>query len=273
MTTKVRLDVTDGPTGSISTIELVDPNGGNTIDFDFVDELADAVRDIGPSTSCITITARGKNFCLGGDLAGFASATSPDDHVGTLAIRLHECLEALASLGVPIIVGVQGWSAGAGMSLALFGDILIAERSAKFRTAYGAVGLTPDGGMSWSLPRAVGRSVALDLFLTRRALGADEAHTLGAVSRVVDDGASADVVAELAALIAASSASAVRATRALVHEGLTSSFVDHLGAEARAIRKAAGGYDGREGVAAFLERRPAQFSTTTDESTDRKQSL
>ncbi len=259
MTDRVRVSPDRGPFGTITEIELLNPGGGNTIDFDFTDQLWAVTNAIDANTTCVTLTAEGKNFCLGGDLAAFASAADPGEYVAELAVRLHRSLRVLRALPVPIIVGVQGWAAGAGMSLALSGDICVAETSTKFRTAYGAVGLTPDGGMSWTLPRAVGRTVALDLFLTQRPMDADEAHRLGAVSRIVENGTARDVVRDLAAGICGGPVAAIRATKSLVEEGVNASFSDHLDTEAVSIGRAAGGAEGREGVGAFLDRRRPNF--------------
>jgi 2-(1,2-epoxy-1,2-dihydrophenyl)acetyl-CoA isomerase len=261
MTNRVRINPDRGPLGTVTEIELVNAGGGNTIDFDFTDELWDAVGSIDPNTTCIALTAEGKNFCLGGDLSAFSAAADPGEYVSELADRLHRSIRAIRALHVPIVVGVQGWAAGAGMSLAMFGDICVAETSTKFRTAYGAVGLTPDGGLSWALPRAVGRAVALDLFLTQRSMDADEAHRLGAVSRIVDDGRARDLVRGLAGGISSGPRAAIRATTMLVDEGVNASFSNHLDAEAASIGWAAGGAEGREGVDAFLNRRRPNFAS------------
>lgn len=261
MNNRVRVGSDRGPFGTVTEIELVNPGGGNTIDFDFTDDLWAATNSIGADTTCVTLTAEGKNFCLGGDLTGFASAVDPGGYVAELADRLHRSLRVLRALELPIIVGVQGWAAGAGMSLAMIGDICVAETSTKFRTAYGAVGLTPDGGMSWTLPRAVGRTVALDLFLTQRSMDVEEAHRLGVVSRVVDGGHVREAVRELAAAISGGPSAAIRATKALVDEGASASFSDHLGAEAAFIGRAAGSVEGREGVNAFLNRKQPNFAS------------
>ena len=261
MNKKVRLTPAHGLGGAVAAIELISPESGNTIDFTFADELLEAVESIDQDTQCVTLTAEGKNFCLGGDLSGFASAESPGEFVGELAIRLHQALVALRELSIPIVIGAQGWSAGAGMSLAFAGDICVVEQSSKFRTAYGAVGLTPDGGMSWTLPRAVGRAVAMDLLLTQRVLGSEEALQLGAVSRVVTDGEAGAVVEDIARSIAGGPANALRSTKILVEESISASFSSHLDAEAEAIALAAAGDEGREGVRAFQDRRSPSFTS------------
>jgi 2-(1,2-epoxy-1,2-dihydrophenyl)acetyl-CoA isomerase len=100
------------------------------------------------------------------------------------------------------VVGVQGWAAGGGLSLALLGDVLVLGRSARVRAAYTAIGLTPDGGLSWTLPRAVGASRARDLILTNRAVSATDAVAMGLASRVVDDQELRATVDSLAAELA-----------------------------------------------------------------------
>lgn len=260
MNKKVRLTSVNGLGGAVAAIELISPESGNTVDFTFADELLEAVKSIDQNTRCITLTAEGKNFCLGGDLSAFASAPSPGEFVGELAVRLHEALVALRELLIPVVIGTQGWAAGAGMSLAFAGDICVVEQSSRFRIAYGAVGLTPDGGMSWTLPRAVGRAVTMDLFLTQRVLGAEEALHLGAVSRVVTDGEARAVVEDIARTIASGPASALRSTKMLVEESLSASFSDQLDSEAKIIALAAAGDEGREGIRAFQEHRLPVFT-------------
>jgi 2-(1,2-epoxy-1,2-dihydrophenyl)acetyl-CoA isomerase len=121
---------------------------------------------------------------------------------------------------VPIVVGVQGWAVGGGLSLALLGDVLVLGRSARVRAAYTAIGLTPDGGMSWTLPRVVGASRARDLILTNRAISAAEAEAMGLATRVVDDQELRATVDRLAAELADGATDALGAARDLVHRGV-----------------------------------------------------
>lgn len=239
-------------------LTLCAPERGNTIDRAFTAELAAALADL-RDVRCILITADGPNFCLGGDITGFAAAHDPGEYLNVLAGEFHASLVRLDQAGVPVVVGAQGWAAGAGMSLLLAADIVVLERTAKLRTAYTAIGFTPDGGMTWTLPRAVGTARALDLLLTNRPMDAEEALAAGIASRVVDDGAAAATVLEIARGIADGPFEALSATRNLVRSGRFTTYAAQLDAERARISAQAGSPEGREGVAAFLARRVARW--------------
>lgn len=239
-------------------LELCAPDRGNSIDLAFTGALATAIADL-TEVRCILLTAQGPNFCFGGDVTGFAKAADRRTYLDTLAGELHACLVRIDQAGVPVVVGVQGWAAGAGLSLVLAADIVVVERSARLRTAYCAIGLTPDGGMSWTLPRAVGTARAMDMLLTNRPMGAEEALTAGLASRVVDDGTAQHAAREIARSIADGPAGALAATRRLVRSGRYSTYAAQLDAERAHISAQADGPEGREGVAAFLERRTPQW--------------
>jgi 2-(1,2-epoxy-1,2-dihydrophenyl)acetyl-CoA isomerase len=177
---------------SIATLMLDRPAVGNTIDMALARALIDAaVRcDEDQAIRCIVLTGRGRLFCGGGDVSAFAEAG--DDisaFLRELASALHEAISRLMRMKKPLVVLVNGPAAGAGLSLALAGDITLATKSAHFTAAYGALGLTPDGGMTWSLPRLVGRRRAQEIILSNRRVSAEEAAAIGLVTRVVADDA------------------------------------------------------------------------------------
>jgi 2-(1,2-epoxy-1,2-dihydrophenyl)acetyl-CoA isomerase len=141
----------------------------------------------------------------------------------------------------------------------LLGDVLVLGRSARVRAAYTAIGLTPDGGMSWTLPRAVGASRARDLILTNRAVSAAEAEAMGLASRVVDDQELRATVDSLAAELAGGATGALGAARDLVLGGLARGFAEQLEEEATSIALRADSVQGREGVRAFVARRAPRY--------------
>ena len=245
--------------GRVLWIVLVRPERGNAIDPEFIDELRAAVSQLDGNVGCIAIVAEGETFCVGGDVRLFAEAPELGASVHAWATEFHQAELALMASAVPIVVGVQGWAAGGGLSLALLGDVLILGRSARVRAAYTAIGLTPDGGMSWTLPRAVGVSRARDLILTNRAVSAAEAEAMGLASRVVDDQELRATVDSLAAELADGATGALGAARDLVHGGLSRGFAEQLEEEARSIAARADSAQGREGVRAFVERRAPRY--------------
>jgi 2-(1,2-epoxy-1,2-dihydrophenyl)acetyl-CoA isomerase len=164
---------------------------------------------------------------------------------------------ALAGGRAPVVAAVNGWAAGAGMALAACADITVAAESARFRSAYSAIGLSPDCGLTWTLPRLVGRARAADLILTNRPVGAAEAAAIGLAARVVaDDSLLADAQA-LAAELASGPAGAFERIRKLLDASDRSTLADQLDAEAASIAACADHPEGRAGVAAFTAgRRP-----------------
>ena len=153
-----------------------------------------------------------------------------------------------------------GPAAGAGMSLAIGADIALASRRAHFTPAYGAIGLTPDGGMSWTLPRLVGLRKAQEILLTNRRIGAEEAEGLGMITRVVDEDALMEEARSLVARLVASPVAAAGTVRRLLLESYGSDLAAQLDRELDGISAAGDGAEGREGVASFLEKRPADFT-------------
>lgn len=212
-----------------------------------------------PDVQVVLLRGDGRLLCPGGDLRTMADAAEPHEAVRTLAATLHEGLRSLASMAAPVVARVHAPVAGAGMSLVLGSDIAIAARSASLTPAYAAVGLTPDGGLSWLLPALVGPRRALELLLTNRTLSATEAAGLGLLTAVVDDEDLDGAVAAMVDRLRDGPTSAFGATKRLVREAGSASYFEQLDAEADAIAEAAASPTGREGVAAFLQRRAAQW--------------
>jgi 2-(1,2-epoxy-1,2-dihydrophenyl)acetyl-CoA isomerase len=253
----VVLEVVDG----VAELRLDRPEAGNAIDREFTVQLKARVAEIEArdDVRVIVLTAAGSSFCVGGDLGYMAAAGDEiEDRMRELVGGLHEGLLALQALELPVIAVVEGPAAGAGLSLVCLADLAIATPNAVFRVAYTAVGLSPDGGLSWTLPKVVGARRAADLSLTNRRVDPDEALAIGIVSEVVE----ADQVQErwrkLASTLAAGSAPANAAVKRLLASGWDNTLADQLDLETESISSLSGAPNGREGVAAFLEgRRPA----------------
>lgn len=249
--------------GPVATLTLNRPAAGNTIDLPLARALLDAAIhcDQDASIRCVVLTGTGKLFCGGGDLGGFSAAGDGiSGYLSLLAGTLHMAISRLMRMEKPLLVKVNGPAAGAGLSLAIGGDVVLAARSAHFSAAYGAVGLTPDGGMSWLLPRLVGLRRAQEIILTGRRIGAEEAERIGLVTRLVEDAELDAVVQAQAEALAAAATGAVGAARALLADSYGAGLEAQLEREARAIAAAGGSADCKEGVAAFLERRKPHFS-------------
>ncbi|ALH80899.1 enoyl-CoA hydratase/isomerase family protein [Sphingopyxis macrogoltabida] len=250
--------VSDG----IASITLNRPASGNAIDLAMANALVDAaIRcETDRSIRCVVLTGTGRLFCAGGDVGGFATAgEGAGAHLSLLAGTLHMAVARFARMPCPMVVLVNGPAAGAGLSLVLAGDIVLAARSAHFTAAYSAIGLTPDGGMSWLLPRLVGLRKAQEIILTNRRIKAEEAEAIGIVTRLVDDEALAGEGAETAGRLAASAVDALGTARRLLQRSFTNGLETQLEDEARGIAEAGAGPESREGIAAFLAKRAPDF--------------
>ena len=247
-------------TGRLLAITLDRPGRANAFDLPTAAQLRDAVRSIDSGVGCVLLSGEGANFSVGGDVLAFAAAPEPGKYLRELASVIHQAVLGLAAAPVPVVVAVQGWAAGAGMSLAACGDIVLAGESARFRTAYTGIGLSPDCGLTWTLPRLVGRARAADLVLTNRPVSAAEAASIGLVARVAADDVLFAEARALAAELAAGPTVAFGQVKKLLEAGDRATLADHLGAEAAAIVACADHHEGRAGVDAFTAgRRPVFY--------------
>lgn len=248
--------------GAVAHLTLNRPEAGNALDQPLVDALLAAALEVAhdPAVRAVTLTGAGRMFCVGGDLAAFsANSARIGPFLAGLAGALHQALALFAAMDKPLIVLVNGPAAGAGMSLAIAGDIVLTAPGAHFTAAYGAIGLTPDGGLTWMLPRLVGLRRAQDIVLTNRRVGADEAATIGLSTRCCPEGALIDEGHALAAQMAAQASGAMGRARWLMRTGTTESSATQMDREAQAIAAMAQGAEAREGLAAFLARRTPDF--------------
>ncbi len=248
--------------GAIATIRLNRPADGNAIDASLAQALLDVVVrcEADPALRCIILTGAGAMFCVGGDVNAFAAAgDAVRVLIDTITSPLHEAISRLSQIRKPVITVINGAAAGAGLGLAILGDVVLAARSAKFAAGYGGLGVTPDAGVSWLLPRLVGLRQAQRLLLGGERLSADEAQRIGLVSQVCEDSELAEAARSLAMKMALSAGEAFGLTRMLLRESFAQDLESHLRDEARLIGGQAESTTGREGVMAFVERRKPIF--------------
>src|SRR3954454_17515974 len=252
----VDIDVRD----RIARITLNRPEAGNALNLELATALRQAAEGLrGSDVGAVILTGAGKAFCVGGDLHHMREAEEVGDAVLRLAGQFHGGLMALAALDAPVIAAVRGAAAGGGMSLAIACDLVLAAESARFTMAYTAIGFSPHGGSSWMLPRLVGRQRAAELMLLNERLDAAAARELGLVTRVVADDALDAEADALARRLADGSVRAHGAAKRLLRESATRGFAEQMAEEARTIAALAASPDGREGVAAFLDKRAPRF--------------
>lgn len=246
--------------GAVARITLNRPDAANGMNDTMTRELADAARRCdNTATKAVVLTGSGRFFCPGGDLKAFASAPDRGAFIKGVADDLHRAITTFARMNATLVTAVNGTAAGAGFSLAVAGDMALAAESASFTMAYTKVGLSPDGGASHTLPRLIGMRRTQELMLTNRTLSAAEAQQWGLVTEVVADAELADRATQLAERLAAGSAGANGAVKALLLSSLKSSLEEQLEAEARSIAARANSADGTEGVDAFLAKRRPEF--------------
>ncbi|MEG1999775.1 MAG: enoyl-CoA hydratase/isomerase family protein [Evtepia sp.] len=207
---------------------------------------------------CVILKGEGRCFCAGGDIAEMVGITDPDEFAAFIATA-NNFSTLLNGFAKPVIAAAHGAIAGAGTSLVMHADIAVVADNAMFIVAFGQVGLVPDCGCNYLLPRAVGPNIAKELMLTQRAVKADEMKTLGLANKVVAADALMDEAMKLAKKIAKGPINAYGLSKAMMNKAHESTLKEILDDEGVAQTKARTNFNGGEGLTAFLEKRPAQF--------------
>src|SRR3954469_10349622 len=253
--------------GQIGTLTLDRPDAFNAMSPEMIGEMTVAfawLADRAPLRALI-ITGSGKAFCAGGDVTWFRRGVTEEEidlpsEVRRGAEALHAAIVDLRRIPYPVICAVNGPAAGAGFSLALACDIRIASESAFFAPAYGRIGASPDGGMTYFLPRVVGPSRALELLLNDPNLSAADALTERLVSEGVPGEELMERVREKAEKLSAKAPHYVRMAKLLCGVSIENSLADHLQLERHGIADSMGTEDLRAGVEAFFSGGQAEFS-------------
>src|SRR3982751_4385132 len=247
----------DGP---IARITLNRPDRLNSFTVQMHEELRDALGSLGDAR-VVVLTGAGRGFCAGQDLNDRAVAPGQAVDLGeTVEQCWNPLIRTLTSLPQPVIARVNGVAAGAGANIALACDIVIAAKSAKFIQSFSAIGLIPDSGGTWVLPRLVGQARALGLALTGDPLPAEKAAEWGMIWKAVDDDALDAGVDSIASKLASLPPLGLAAIKEMVRTGWEYSLDEELERQAGAMRRLGFTADYREGVAAFLEKRKLTFT-------------
>lgn len=249
----------DGP---VTRIVLNRPDAANGLNDTLARELVDAAArcDV-PETKVVLLTGAGRFFCAGGDLKAMAaSPLGPGRFVKRLADDLHRAISTFARMDAVLIIAVNGIAAGAGFSLAMIGDLVLAAESASFTMAYTKAGLSPDGSSSYYLPRLIGVRRTQELMLTNRRISAPEAAQWGLVTEVVPDDGLAARVDSLVAEIAGAAKASSSAVKKLLMTSFSNGLEEQMEIEGRIIAACADNPDGREGIDAFVNKRAPTFA-------------
>lgn len=247
--------------GDVAVITLDRPDRYNAIDAGLSAAVVEHLDRAGREARAVVVTGAGKAFCSGADLAGFEDEydRGSPDLAAHLDHEFHPLVNAIANCAVPTVAGVNGVAAGAGMGLALGCDLRVMAESAYFTSAFTAIGLVPDSGSTWLLPHHLGTSLAMELALTNRRMGAEEALERGLCMAVTPDGESVDAAIEHASKLAELPTDALVTTRRLIHASRRLSFADALDSERSEQGRLGQSAEHAEGVKAFLEKRKPDF--------------
>jgi 2-(1,2-epoxy-1,2-dihydrophenyl)acetyl-CoA isomerase len=254
--TEISVEIADG----VATITLNRPERLNACTATMADEIADALDHL-EDARVVVITGAGRAFCAGADLQskGEATGNAGDAIYESLSRHHNATLLKIARLNVPVITAVNGPAAGMGCSLGLCGDLVIASRSAFFVQAFVNVGLVPDGGATWLLPRLIGKARTMEMMLLGERISAEQAAEWGMIYKCVDAGEFVDETRKLALRLANGPTAAIAMIRKNIGTALETTHANALFMEAEAQRTAFMTLDASEGRQAFLEKRQPIF--------------
>jgi 2-(1,2-epoxy-1,2-dihydrophenyl)acetyl-CoA isomerase len=252
----IELAITD----SVARITLNRPNRLNSFTRAMHAELRDALASLGDAR-VVVLTGAGRGFCAGQDLNDRAVAPGEAVDLGaTVEESWNPLIRTIATLPQPVIARVNGVAAGAGANIALACDLVVAGRSARFIQSFSALGLIPDSGGSWHLPRLVGQARALGLALTGEPLAAEQAAEWGLIWKCVDDDQLNSEVDALASRLAGLPPLGLAAIKSIIRSTGQRTLDQELDLQRDEMRRLGFTADYREGVAAFLEKRPPVFT-------------
>jgi 2-(1,2-epoxy-1,2-dihydrophenyl)acetyl-CoA isomerase len=255
----IRFDFAD----AVATITLARPERLNAAPPEMADEIVAALGEAeAGGARALMLTGEGRAFCSGADLAGGRDRSRG---LGGAAARAalegsyNPLMLALAELPIPIVSAVNGPAAGIGCSIALAGDFVLAARSAYFLQAFVNIGLVPDGGASWTLPRLIGKTRAAEMMMLGERIGAEKAEQWGLIHRALDEEVLLDEARALAARLAAGPTLALGLMRRGLGRALNQGYAEAMQAEAENQEIAGNSADAREGAMAFLAKRKPEF--------------
>lgn len=247
----------------IAFITLNRPDAANGLNSLLAKELSNAALqcDVNEGVKVVVLTGTGKFFSAGGDINEMNShGGNVTAGVKALTDDLHHAVSTFARMDAPVIIAVNGVAAGAGFSLAIAGDVVIAAESAAFTMAYTKVGLTPDGSASYFLPRLIGIRKSMELMLLNKTLTAQEALEWGLLNQVVPDDSLMAVAEEIATKLASGPLSSHGIVKKLLLSSFDNSLETQMELEGRYISKSTSTKNGQEGISAFLEKRKPNFT-------------
>ena len=248
--------------GAVALVTLNRPDSANTFNLEMAMDLLAAAMTCGrnPAVRAVVLTGAGRQFCFGGDLRGMvARGDAVDGYLREMTGYLHSAISHFVRMDAPVIAAVNGTAAGAGVGLVTMADLAVCGKSSKFSLAYTGVGLTPDAGNSFMLPRTIGVKRSMELLLLNRALTASEALEWGLVNSVVEDSQLLDEALRMADRLSAGATHAFGKTKRLLAASMAG-FESQMVLESETIASQAVTEEGAEGINSFVEKRKPDFS-------------
>lgn len=254
MSDTIKVEIHSG----LAVITLNRPRAYNAFDLEMIGEFAELLvgMALNPNLAGMAITGQGRAFCAGGDLRWLSGYKgNPDAGFHELAARYHQVITEIRRTPKPVVAAINGLAAGGGFSMALACDFRVMEKSAILKQGYTSNGLSIDGGGTYSLPRLVGLARAMEIAAFDRIIRAEQAFSWGLVTEMVEDGKSLDRALELLEELRKMPLTSFAASKRLLVDSFDTPFEVALEKEREALSRCAIHPNGREGVAAFLEKR------------------
>lgn len=250
---------------NIATVSMNRPDALNALSRQMTADLASAIRQaIADGARAVILTGSGRAFCSGGDLREMRSMWESEGRIEAFLEEplgaLHELIKLIRETPIPFVAAVNGVCAGAGVNLAIACDIVIAAEDALFREAFVRIGLSPDCGGTFFLPRAIGEKLAAELFMTGDSITAQRALQIGMINSIARDGELVADAAKMAAKLAAGPTGAIGRIKRMLNATFSNDLTAQLALEHECQIESGKSEDFKEGVAAFFEKRPQEFS-------------
>jgi 2-(1,2-epoxy-1,2-dihydrophenyl)acetyl-CoA isomerase len=251
--------------GSVATVTMNRPEALNALSLQLTRDLDAAFRQaIADGARAIVFTGAGRAFCAGGDLREMKLMWEREGRIGAFLEEplgaLHNVIKLIRETPIPFIAAVNGVCAGAGVNFALACDIVLAAGDASFREAFVRIGLSPDCGGTFFLPRAVGEKRAAELFMTGDIITAEQAAEIGMINRVVPSASLLQEAQQLAAQLAAGPTASIGRIKRMLNASFSNNLDQQLSLEHECQIESGKADDFREGIAAFFEKRPPDFT-------------
>ena len=238
------------------------PSAKNAMNYEMVGEFCSCLMSLlnTSNINCLIITGKGKTFSVGGDIKEFNTAIDPVNYMARLVSKLHEGIELINSLDVPVIAAINGACFGAALGYACVCDLRFCIEKATFGAAFTGIGLSPDSSTSFHLPKIVGLSLANEMIFLNRILTSGEAKQYNLINGFIKEDLFKDEIFKIGLRLAKDPSYALKHSKRLIKDAYSNRLHEHLIEEAKFIKDCAGTVDFKEGISAFLEKRPPSFN-------------